>query len=610
MTLPWRTRLIVAAIVFLIAFGTYVRTLAPTVVLNDSGELALAVWGLGNAHPPGSPVYLLATHPAVWLPFGTIAWRINLASAFFAALAAALMSLAAFELAKKAAIPVALFAGLTLAFSRALWNYATVTEVYALNVALIVGGLFLLLLWRRTRDQKAIAAATLLFGLGLGVHYVITLMAGIAALILVLAARVTRREILVATAALLLALTTYAYLPIRAMADTPFDWGDPSTRANFVDHVSAKQYRGFVDPEHAKIDFPLLLALYRRDLGPWPVIVVLLIAGVVALIKHDRALLAAMAAIVILNVAWMRFYWIVNDRDAYLLPMLIATVLVIARGVALIAEGLGPLGMAAASLALILPFTSAKAAFPDRDRSEYRIAENYALDALEAMQPNALLLIGDWQLRSPLMYYLGAEKRRADVAMIDVGEVSHAWYLDEIARQYPALIKAVQPQHAAFRETVARRERTPPAEWNSNEEYVIRLTNLLEGLAEHQLAQRGHVYATFDIPANIDIAVGPTHQRLAQRYPVIPRRVLVEYATPAIEDPQPPQLRDAGLEPPIEAGDARGHVTRIYRDAWLLYAKRYAMRQQPEVAVTLFDRAARLDTEGEAARMRGLLLRR
>ena len=40
-------------------------------------------------------------------------------------------------------------AGLLMAFSRTLWSYATITEVYALNALLILVVFFLMVRWRR-----------------------------------------------------------------------------------------------------------------------------------------------------------------------------------------------------------------------------------------------------------------------------------------------------------------------------------------------------------------------------------------------------------------------------------------------------------------------------
>src|SRR5712692_5416630 len=84
-----------AVVTFVAALGLYTWTLAPTVTLVDSGELIVAARSLGIAHPPGFPLYVLLAHAATLLPFGNVARRVNFASALFAALAAALFTVAA-----------------------------------------------------------------------------------------------------------------------------------------------------------------------------------------------------------------------------------------------------------------------------------------------------------------------------------------------------------------------------------------------------------------------------------------------------------------------------------------------------------------------------------
>src|SRR5262249_1300227 len=60
-------------------------TMAPTVTLVDSGELIVASAALGVAHPPGFPLYCILAHLASFLPLGSVARRVNFASALFAA---------------------------------------------------------------------------------------------------------------------------------------------------------------------------------------------------------------------------------------------------------------------------------------------------------------------------------------------------------------------------------------------------------------------------------------------------------------------------------------------------------------------------------------------
>src|SRR6266404_227833 len=86
-----KTAFLAAAV---LAFVVYVWTLAPSVTLEYSGELVTAANTLGVPHPPGYPLWTMLA----WLwqrivPFGNIAWRVNLLSAFLGALAAGLTAL-------------------------------------------------------------------------------------------------------------------------------------------------------------------------------------------------------------------------------------------------------------------------------------------------------------------------------------------------------------------------------------------------------------------------------------------------------------------------------------------------------------------------------------
>src|SRR4051812_41019213 len=166
-----QAELLCAGSVFLVALLVYTWTLAPTVTLTDSGELIVVAQGLGVAHPPGFPLWVMLAHLASLVPLGNVAARINFSSAVFAALASAIMALTVADLIitashsapskKKTAqqkksngdsrLPdpliwaPSLSAGLLMAFSRTLWSYATITEVYTLNTLLILTIFFLMI---------------------------------------------------------------------------------------------------------------------------------------------------------------------------------------------------------------------------------------------------------------------------------------------------------------------------------------------------------------------------------------------------------------------------------------------------------------------------------
>ena len=224
--------LLCASAVFVATLSLYSWTLAPTVTLVDSGELIVVAHGLGVAHPPGFPLWTILAHLASLLPVGNVAGRINFASALFAALASATLTLVVAELmiaasyltapkrSKKGVrrtkttgpadaqegkdnnsavsrllvLAPAIGAGLLMGLSRTLWSYATIAEVYTLNTLLICVIFFLMLRWRRgiIEDRRRIGlpveggrsagadtahdaflyTAALVFGLALGVHHV------------------------------------------------------------------------------------------------------------------------------------------------------------------------------------------------------------------------------------------------------------------------------------------------------------------------------------------------------------------------------------------------------------------------------------------------------
>ena len=75
----------VGAIVFLLGLTLYIRTLAPGLLSGDSAEFQTLAYTLGMTHPTGYPIYVLLAHVFTLLPFGDMAWRVNLFSAFWGA---------------------------------------------------------------------------------------------------------------------------------------------------------------------------------------------------------------------------------------------------------------------------------------------------------------------------------------------------------------------------------------------------------------------------------------------------------------------------------------------------------------------------------------------
>src|SRR6187399_1652550 len=68
-TIPWfRAEVFCSSAVFFVALLLYCFTLAPTVTPTDSGELIVVARGLGIAHPPGVPLWIMLAHLASLVP--------------------------------------------------------------------------------------------------------------------------------------------------------------------------------------------------------------------------------------------------------------------------------------------------------------------------------------------------------------------------------------------------------------------------------------------------------------------------------------------------------------------------------------------------------------
>jgi hypothetical protein len=655
-----KIRALAALCVLAVSLAVYLRTLAPTVGLVDSGELTDAAWSLGNAHPPGFPLYLLLAHVFTLLPLGSIAFQVNIASAVFGALACALMSLAAGEwlltrlavqtvrvkpprppekkgrgkhatpASEPAAHPSAAssedalnswtlfllsaFAGLVMAFSRTLWAYATVAEVYTLNTALLAGILWMVLAWRRSYFGKNphaarwLYGAALIFGLALGVHHVTIglCLAGIGLFVFLTTGSAffqSRPFLICAVVASVAVIAIYAYLPLAAGHHAPMNWGNPDSFGRILDHVTGKQYRAYIDtPANASSGF---LDNIGGDLGPaWlPLALLLSLTGLVVTARRDRAMFALLFLMIVADGAWCAIYPIVNDRDAYTLPALVALVLAATAGASWLISRLPQKWRPLAMLMLAVPLISCSAAWRYRDRSTFHIAENYALDTLGEMEPNALLITGDWELYSPLRYFLDVERRRSDVQVIHTGLLVRSWYLQSLETRYPELMKSVQPELNAYRPLVDKWEQSDPGAWRRDEASRVSLFNRLNALLVALITRHvelGPTYATAEFALSKDELIQPSLKKLQAELDILPHGLVLQYLrghelrTLDVKPLHPAGIADVTLA--YDSGDVVvSELLPTYRSAYLVRGRYLAITKKYVEAVREYEAALALD---------------
>ena len=171
----WLDR-ILPVLIGLTAFWGYRATLAPNVLDGDAALFQYTPAVLGVTYPTGYPTYLLLGH--VWqalLPWGSVAYRMNLFSAVCAALALTLLYPTTRRLLESriaALCAVAIFATLPT-----FWRWATEAKIYTLHILLLSAMLLVLSTPEHLRKPRTWLLGAVLFGLAMGNHSTTLLLA-------------------------------------------------------------------------------------------------------------------------------------------------------------------------------------------------------------------------------------------------------------------------------------------------------------------------------------------------------------------------------------------------------------------------------------------------
>ncbi|MBM3151930.1 MAG: DUF2723 domain-containing protein, partial [Chloroflexi bacterium] len=427
-----------------LSFALYVRTLAPGVWGFDSAELATGVHTLGIVHPPGYPLYLLVGKLFSLLPMGSLAYRLNLMSAFFGALAVWLVYRLIVRLTDR---KTAAWTGAGLfAISNYFWQMAIVAEVYTLHVFFLALDLGLLLDWVHSRRTRSLVMFAFFYGLSLANHTSGILFApGYLWLVFATGKFPWKawREWLPVFPAFLLGLAPYLYLPIRTLADPSLNYIqtyyniDLTTGQGLWWMVSGKAYRFFA------FGYPLhqvpaeairfLGFLWRNTLGLGAL---LGLAGLATNLRQQWKIRIAFLLIFLGNAVFFINYRVM-DKDTMFLPAYLVWSVWAGEGIAWLENALvrlsgrvqAPLpvkqGMAVImTLVLIL---GAGLNFQWVDMSTASGSEAFTLDIL-ATVPQGATVIAQWSPAVMLEYHQVVNGERPDIRIINRSRMNVAEY--------------------------------------------------------------------------------------------------------------------------------------------------------------------------------------
>jgi len=432
----------------------YSCTLAPTVHILDSAELTTGSYLLGLVHAPGYPLYLILGKLFSFLPFGNVAYRVNLMSGVFAAATSLITFWVLLRLTQRRFI--SLGATFALAFSYYFWQEAVVAEAYTLETFMIALFLLVLLKWRAVGSgNRWLSLLALLFGLSLGNRTTTALFFPSVVLFILAETRGSilndHKTLFLTFIAFLLGLCIYLYLPFRYLADPPLNYASEglygvnlTTPGGMWWMISGRMYHFYAFGYGLAEAIPELTSylgrLWRNFLGVGVLVGVL---GWLGMWRKDRRTFALIFLPFALYVGFFVNYRVV-DKDTMFLPSYLLWTVALAHGYAWIADAceawshrLRPTRSDVSAAAVVVVTVIAIGALGGilnwrwADRSDDIYTEKFARQILAEVPPDALI-VADWSPAVVLEYFQLVEGYRPDVRIMNrsrftVAQYYHYW---------------------------------------------------------------------------------------------------------------------------------------------------------------------------------------
>lgn len=235
---------VLALIAFCLSFSVYFYTLCPTIsAYADAGEFPVAAAISGIGHPSGYPLFILILKLFILLPFENLAFKANLAAAFFGAVTVALFYLL-IKIITKCRLS-AFIGALILAFSKIFWRNSLVAEVFTLLAFFIVLTFLLFYLWATTKNKKFFYGFLLASGFGIGHHQL--LLATLFPLFIWFLVEKKWQELdlkdyFLGILTVLVGFLPYIYVVFAARNIPPLNWENPQTMLGLIRLISRAGY--------------------------------------------------------------------------------------------------------------------------------------------------------------------------------------------------------------------------------------------------------------------------------------------------------------------------------------------------------------------------------
>lgn len=438
---------------FLVPLAAYLWTASRTVQGGDAGEFGCIGLLGGVAHPPGYPLYSVLARLAGHLPLTSQFLRVSALSALCGAATVAVIQRAAWRFSSSLGGSVA--GALVFAFAPLQWRLSGIPEVFTLNA--LAAALILLLAFRITQEgatrRRDLLLLGLTCGLGLSNHLTIVLCTPLVAWALLRSDGIsfaTRAALFLG--GVLAGLLPYALLPLFALT-APVEasvWGQTASVHGFLQHVLRRDYGTFrLSPTGDRTLFHLAPVGSFMEALPFQYAFVPFALGLLGLVMARRlrgtgALLlsfglAGIGFISLFNLNLPRFVSLAIEERFHLLPMLLL-VPFLAVGLASALDRLPMSGQAAAIGALMAALFAAHYGLANWKRET--VTQDYVAGALQELEPDAVLVGSTDTWFSAVRWMTRVEGVRPDVHYVDVNLARLPWSADRLAQEIPRFPRA------------------------------------------------------------------------------------------------------------------------------------------------------------------------
>ncbi len=436
---------VLAALVGLFSFITFLLFQAQGIVGGDSGDLVTAAATFGVAHPPGYPLYTFFGWIASQLSLFTPAWRVGLLSSLPHAIAVGCVYLLVSSLTKRKFI--GLFSAVLLLGNYLFFLYSVTPEVFGLFDLFVIILVYLLI------RRSSLSLIAFVFGLALTHHHMI--------LFLVPAAiyRLWGNRVRLSTVWWFLAgLVPYAYVFVAARGHSIINWDRPVDMSGFIRLVTRADYGTFMSGAGAGLQLSqrlLQIQAYAQLIVldfTW-VGILLMSLGCFSLWKRDRRLCSFFVLALLFLGPLFFFYasfplvsrFTLGTYERFLLPSYVLFVVVAGIGLGEIASGkyfrARPVVLIVASVIIFLyPVSQLGVTFwRFYGLPADRTADNLGLDILSPLPAGSILFLSRDSTLFSTQYMRYALSFRPDIVALHVNRLQSPDYQMTLKGIFPDL---------------------------------------------------------------------------------------------------------------------------------------------------------------------------